>query len=197
MKKATYEEYVAAKAEVMNGGSCKEYNDTDEYGRVHKTICCEDGSNFYEVTENGITEFWSTKHAESRKYIEGVNGSECSESRQKAINRLYKLVYWFADEMLKEEAEGERNRAEFEKKRAEKPGEMIIMVDCSENNVRCMKNCMKASVEALNYLKNKDNEAEEWQITAINAMFDQCNKENIVPFDLPYSIKGLLLQWED
>lgn len=70
MKKVSYEEYVAAKTQVMSGGECNECSNTDEYGRIHKTICCEDGNNFYEVTENGETEFWSTKHAESRKYIE-------------------------------------------------------------------------------------------------------------------------------
>ena len=33
---------------------------------------------------------------------------------------------------------------------------------------------------------------EEWQLAGINAMFDQCNKENIVPYDMPTAIKGLL-----
>lgn len=54
----------------MSGGECKEYEETDQYGRYHKTICCIDGGTFWEVTENGTTEFWSTKYPESRKYEE-------------------------------------------------------------------------------------------------------------------------------
>ena len=30
-------------------------------------------------------------------------------------------------------------------------------------------------------------------MAGINAMFDQVNKEGIVPFDLPYAIEGILL----
>ncbi len=106
MKKATFSEYQEAKAEVMKGGECREYADIDEYGRLHKTICCEDGNNFYEVTENGITEFWSTKHSASRKYEEPQEAARDAEEnkeddyrerRKKVIKRLYALIYWFAD----------------------------------------------------------------------------------------------------
>lgn len=68
MKKATFGEYTEAKKAIMSGGECKEYAHTDEYGRVHKTICCEDGGTFWEVTENDVTEFWSTEYPDSRKY---------------------------------------------------------------------------------------------------------------------------------
>ncbi len=68
MKKATFGEYTEAKGIIMRGGECEEYVHTDEYGRVHKTICCKDGGTFWEVTENDVTEFWSTKYPDSRKY---------------------------------------------------------------------------------------------------------------------------------
>lgn len=205
MKKATFSEYQEAKAEVMKGGECREYVDTDEYGRLHKTICCEDGNNFYEVTENGITEFWSTKHSESRKYEEPqaepqeeAAGKEDAyrERRKQVIKRLYALVYWFADEMLKEEEAEAREQAEFEREKAEKPGELVMRISAHDNNARVMKDCMKAARDAVNYLRNKDNNVEDWQIAGINAMFDQCNKESIVAYDLPYAINGLLLQWD-
>ena len=38
----------------------------------------------------------------------------------------------------------------------------------------------------------KAKETGEWQLAGINAMFDQCNKENMVPYDMPTAIKGLL-----
>ena len=68
MKKATFKEYEEARKEIMSGGRYMEYTHTDEYGRIHKTICCESGENFWELTENDITEFWSTKYPDSRKY---------------------------------------------------------------------------------------------------------------------------------
>ena len=209
MKKATFSEYQEAKAEVMKGGECREYTDTDEYGRVHKTICCEDGNNFYELTANGVTEFWSTKHSESRKYEEPQGehqeaaqeeaaGKEDAyrERRKQVIKRLYALVYWFADEMLSEEEAEAREAAEFEREKAEKPGELVMRVSAHDHNASVMKDCMKAARDAANYLRNKENDVEDWQIAGINAMFDQCDKENIVAYDLPYAINGLLLQWD-
>ena len=38
----------------------------------------------------------------------------------------------------------------------------------------------------------KEKEAFEKAKAGINAMFDQCNKENMVPYDMPTAIKGLL-----
>ena len=203
MKKATFSEYQEAKAEVMNGGECREYTDTDEYGRVHKTICCEDGNNFYELTANGVTEFWSTKHSESRKYEEPQEVAQAEaedgyiERRKQVIKRLYSLVYWFADEMLSEEEAEAREQAEFEREKAEKPGELIMRVSAHDNNARVMKHCMKAARDAANYLRNKENDVENWQIAGINAMLDQCDKEGIVAYDMPYAINGLLLQWDE
>ena len=42
-------------------------------------------------------------------------------------------------------------------------------------------------------IQKNPEEIEEWQIAGINAMFDQANKEGIVPYDLPYAIEGILL----
>ena len=42
------------------------------------------------------------------------------------------------------------------------------------------------------FYERTENDVEEWQIAGINAMFDQCNEERIIPYDLPTAIKGLL-----
>ena len=73
------------------------------------------------------------------------------------------------------------------------PDTLVMMVDCSENNVRCMKNCLKSCQRVHKYIQKNPEEIEEWQIAGINAMFDQANKEGIVPYDLPYAIEGILL----
>ena len=57
---------------------------------------------------------------------------------------------------------------------------------------------MKAANDVVDYLTNKENKVEEWQIAAINAMYDTCKTmepgQTVIPYDLPYAIKGLLLQ---
>lgn len=100
MERVTFEEYEAAKAAVLYG---KEYEETSsmENNVIHKQYVCKDGSGiFYERTENGVTEFWSTEYSKSRIYADKADEKvELSENRKKAIKRLYKLVYWFADEI--------------------------------------------------------------------------------------------------
>ncbi|MCA5576586.1 hypothetical protein PM027_03050 [[Clostridium] symbiosum] len=114
------------------------------------------------------------------------------EERKAVVKRLYSLAYWFTNEMFNDEEKGARNKARFEKECKEKPGEVIMMVDCSENNARVMKSCLKETRDAINFLKNAEYDVELWQLAGINAMLDQCNTENIIPFDLPSAIKGLL-----
>ena len=97
-----------------------------------------------------------------------------TENREKAIKRTKNLAYWFMGEMLKEEERGEKEKEAFEK--AKEAGELVVMISTAENNARVMKSCMKEAREA----------------AGINAMFDQCNKENMVPYDMPTAIKGLL-----
>ncbi len=113
-----------------------------------------------------------------------------TENRERAIKRMKNLAYWFMGEMLKEEERGEKEKEAFEK--AKEAGKQVIMVSTAENNTRVMKECMKEARDAAEFLKDEKNDIEEWQVAGINAMFDQCNKENIVPYDMPTAIKGLL-----
>ena len=113
-----------------------------------------------------------------------------TESREKAIKRLKILAYWFMGEMLKWEEKGESEKEAFEK--AKEAGHQVIMISTADNNARVMKSCMKKARKAAEFLKDEKNDIEEWQIAGINAMFDQCNKENIVPYDMPTAITGLL-----
>ena len=78
----------------------------------------------------------------------------------------------------------------FEKEK--EAGELVVMISTAENNARVMKSCMKEAREAAEFLRDEKNDVEEWQLAGINAMFDQCNKENMVPYDMPTAIKGLL-----
>lgn len=89
-----------------------------------------------------------------------------------------------------ERERGEKEKEAFEK--AKETGELVMMISTAENNARVMKSCMKEAREAAEFLRDEKNDIEEWQLAGINAMFDQCNKENMVPYDMPTAIKGLL-----
>lgn len=197
MERVTLKEYEAAKAEVLYGKEYKEISHM-ENNVIHKQYMCKDGSGtFYERTEDGVTEFWSTEHSKSRIYVDKVEESpahkeEFSENRKKAIKRIYKLVYWFADEMLKYEDMETQEKTEFERQSKAEPDKQIIMVSTSGNNARVMKECMREARDAAEFLKDRERDIEEWQIAGINSMFDECNAEKIIPYDLPTAIKGLL-----
>ena len=67
-----------------------------------------------------------------------------------------------------------------------------MMVSTAGNNASVMKDCMKEAREAAEFLRDMENDVEAWQLAGINAMFDQCSRESIVPYDLPAAVKGLL-----
>ena len=69
---------------------------------------------------------------------------EKMEALKKMSTRIQKLGFWFAGAMLDDEEKGKENRRNFEKAKAENPDTLVMMVDCSANNVRCMKDCLKS-----------------------------------------------------
>lgn len=68
MTHVSFEEYEAAKAEIIGGVQYKE-DSTLEGSTIRKTYTTERGT-FYEVNDGGRVEFWSDKHPESRIYDE-------------------------------------------------------------------------------------------------------------------------------
>lgn len=69
MKHVSFEEYEAAKAEIIGGVHYIEKS-TMENDVIHKTYSTEENGTFYEVNDKGRVEFWSDKHSESRIYDE-------------------------------------------------------------------------------------------------------------------------------
>lgn len=120
---------------------------------------------------------------------------ELNEKKRRALDRLYRLSFFFSNEMFKYE----EKHKEFEKKckEAEESGEAVIIVSTSSNNAKCMKNCLQATNKVIDYLNKKENadHIELWQLDGVNAMLDSCKKE--IPFDLPYAIQGVLGMWDE
>ena len=69
MKHVSFEEYEAAKAEIIGGVHYKEKS-TLEGNVIRKTYVTEENGTFYEVNDGGRIEFWSDKHPDSRIYDE-------------------------------------------------------------------------------------------------------------------------------
>ncbi len=112
MKKVTFEEYQEAKEKTLYGKKYKVYTDLIN-NVIKKTYACRDGSAFYERTENGKTEFWSTDHSESRIYVEGQRNlskeftlEEQREILTGALNGTLKLYQETGEESLKHTAIG-------------------------------------------------------------------------------------------
>lgn len=69
MKHVSFEEYEAAKAEIIGGVQYKEKSEL-EGDVIRKTYSTEENGMFYEVNDGGRVEFWSDKHPDSRIYDE-------------------------------------------------------------------------------------------------------------------------------
>ena len=68
MKTVDFEEYQKAKNEIIGGVEYREHSRQEEDGRIVKSYISEKNEVFHEVMTNGIVEFWSDKHSESRYY---------------------------------------------------------------------------------------------------------------------------------
>ncbi|MDD2960083.1 MAG: hypothetical protein PHR92_16495 [Lachnospiraceae bacterium] len=119
------------------------------------------------------------------------------ESRKEILESLYKLNYWFANEMLKEEQSATKFEAACQK--ATEEGADVILVSASTGNAKCMKGCMEAVVQVINFLRNKEEVSyiEPWQTVGVEAMLKQIKEDQVIPFDLPYAIQSVLGMWDE
>lgn len=118
--------------------------------------------------------------------------SMIKELRKQVISRLCSELYFFSRNMFDEEDTASKKREIAERIKAGHPEEPYYYIDCSENNIKVIKSCMKEILEIIEFLTNSRNPVEEWQLVGMNAMLEKCNECRIIPYDLPTSIKGLL-----
>lgn len=93
MKHVTFEEYEAAKAEILLGVQYKE-DSTLEGNVIRKTYATEENGVFYEANDSGRIEFWSDKHLESRIYDENekVGAAAAPPHDRGAGSRLRQII---------------------------------------------------------------------------------------------------------
>lgn len=116
---------------------------------------------------------------------------------KKLLENLYKLNYWFSNEMLEEE----KKVKEFEKacEEAKKSDSLVMVISGAPGNVKCMKGCMEDTVKVINFLRDKKNHEyiEPWQMAGAEAMFNQCSEDDVIPFDLPGALMAVLGMWNE
>jgi hypothetical protein len=83
-KYVSFTEYQAAKNEIIGGVEYMETSELNQYGAISKQYGTENNGTFFQVTENGITEFWSTKESASR-YYDGRTREEIIAHYEKRI----------------------------------------------------------------------------------------------------------------
>ena len=119
--------------------------------------------------------------------------------RKDTINRMRIALANLSIEYMNDLDTAEKERQTC--KKAEKSGTPFLMVLTGEQNAKVMLDSMRDMREAIDFMKDTDNEVENWQLAGINAMFDQCNAEGIIPFDIGAAVCGILetkvVWWED
>lgn len=115
-----------------------------------------------------------------------------SKERKDIGLRLLRLTYWFADEMFKEEEAELQENEQFKLQCQNEPDRLQIRISAHENNAQLMKACLKDVRDSIRFVKDVENDIEEWQIAGINGMLDYCSKARISLYDLPEAIKGVL-----
>ena len=112
------------------------------------------------------------------------------KTRKETITRLHVMMSILSMEYMDNLSKAEEEQKACEE--AKKSGELKITVLTGDWNAKVMMDCMKETRKAIEYMKNDDNDIEEWQLAGINAMFDTVNATGNLPFDLPTAICGIL-----
>ena len=114
------------------------------------------------------------------------------EARKDLARRIAILNYYYTAEYLQELTTAEKEKKAAEAMKSEQTDEFRCMVmtgDCNAHvNLECMKNC----VEIVNYLTDKEEVVELWQLAGITAMLDKSNEEHSYDYSMPQAISDVL-----
>lgn len=61
-----------------------------------------------------------------------------------------------------------------------------------KSNRKELKACLNDLGDVMDFLKDGQNQVQDWQIAGMNAMLDQCAGGHAVPHEVPTAFKGLL-----
>ena len=112
------------------------------------------------------------------------------KTRKETIERMQRILANLSIEYMNDLEKAEKERKACEKAKAS--GEPVCVILTGEQNAEVMLSCMKDFKEAIEFMQNDDMDVDPWQLAGINAMFDQCNADCILPFDIGTAVCGIL-----
>lgn len=115
-----------------------------------------------------------------------------SEERKEAARRLQRITFYYTEEYVEDLAKKEKEDAAIKELEANPSGEIRCMVLTAEHNAKVMMDCIKDLIRAVNILRDKNEEVDEWMLAGITAMLDKVAQLKVLPYDLPASVCGLL-----
>lgn len=118
--------------------------------------------------------------------------SVLSEERKEVARRLQRITFYYTEEYVEDLAKKEKEDAAIKELEANPSGEIRCMVLTAEHNAKVMMDCIKDLIRAVNILRDKNEEVDEWMLAGITAMLDKVAQLKVLPYDLPASVCGLL-----
>lgn len=115
-----------------------------------------------------------------------------SEERKEVARCLQRITFYYTEEYVEDLAKKEKEDAAIKELEANPSGEIRCMVLTAEHNAKVMMDCIKDLIRAVNILRDKNEEVDEWMLAGITAMLDKVAQLKVLPYDLPASVCGLL-----
>lgn len=115
-----------------------------------------------------------------------------SEERKEIARRLQRITFYYTEEYVEDLAKKEKEDAAIKELEANPSGEIRCMVLTAEHNAKVMMDCIKDLICAVNILRDKNEEVDEWMLAGITAMLDKVAQLKVLPYDFPTSVCGLL-----
>lgn len=115
-----------------------------------------------------------------------------SEERKEVARRLQRITFYYTEEYVEDLAKKEKEDVAIKELEANPSGEIRCMVLTAEHNAKVMMDCIKDLIRAVNILRDKNEEVDEWMLAGITAMLDKVAQLKVLPYDLPASVCGLL-----
>lgn len=114
------------------------------------------------------------------------------EARKDLARRIAILNYYYTAEYLQELTTAEKEKKAAEAMKSEQTDEFRCMVMTGDWNAHVNLECMKNCVEIVNYLTDKEEVVELWQLAGITAMLDKSNEEHSYDYSMPQAISDVL-----
>lgn len=124
-----------------------------------------------------------------------VKGEESVlRKREEMLCRIQKMIYYYTGEMAVCVGQNKKSRRDGTRTQKEETAEPGLSASAGfyKNSRKELKVCLNDLGDVMDFLKDGQNQVQDWQIAGMNAMLDQCAGGRAVPHEVPRAFKGLL-----